>query len=243
MTTPLSSFIKKKLLGVNKNLVSLNDPYVVMSQLLKKHEVTGIIDAGASTGRISRRLLRRFPRAQVYAFEPNPVFIKALQDYAVEDRRVLPQFVALSDHEGSAELYVTKAAGSSSLFAPGERMKEMRPQGSSVVSMKKVELVTIDQWAKRNGDPAIQLMKFDIQAGELQALRGAVRVLQSSTLLVYAEVWFNHMYENGALFSEIDSFFRQYGFLLYDMYKLRYDTKGVIVSGCAIFVNAQKLGI
>jgi hypothetical protein len=51
------------------------------------------------------------------------------------------------------------------------------------------------------------------------------------------------MYKEGALFSEIDSFLRQNGFLLYDMYKLRYDTKGLIFSGCAIFVNAQKLGI
>jgi FkbM family methyltransferase len=243
MTTQFSSFIKKKLLGENKNLVSLNDSYGVISQLLKGHEITGIIDAGASNGRISKRLLRRFPKAQVYAFEPNPYFTEALRNYAGKDNRLHPQFVALSDHEGDVELYITKATGSTSLFVPGEGLKEWRPQGSSVVDVKRVELVTIDEWVKRNGDPAIQLMKFDIQAGELLALRGAVRVLETSTLLVYTEVWFNHMYKKGALFSEIDLFFRQYGFLLYDMYKLRYNTKGLIVSGCAIFVNGQKLGI
>ncbi|MHC4124895.1 MAG: FkbM family methyltransferase [Planctomycetota bacterium] len=243
MTTPFSSFIKKKFLGKNKNLVHLNDPYKVMPQLLRGHKVTGIIDAGASTGRISKRLLRKFPKAHVYAFEPNPVFIKALQDYAEQDHRVHPQLVALSDHEGSAEFYFTKSPASTSLFVPGRRMKETHPVGSTVINTKKVELVTIDEWAKRNGDPPIHLMKFDIQASELLALRGAIQVLRSSTLLVYTEVWFNTMYSGGALFSELDLFFRQHGFLLYDMYKLRYDTKELIVSGCAIFVNAQKVGM
>ena len=52
MSNRLSSFIKKKLLGKNKNLVSLDDPYRVMAYFLKGIEVTGIIDAGASNSRI-----------------------------------------------------------------------------------------------------------------------------------------------------------------------------------------------
>ena len=223
--------------------MSLDEPYVVMARLLKGCKVTGIIDAGASNGRISKRLLRRFPAAHVYAFEPNSLYTETLKQYAKDDSRFHPQFLALSDYEGEAELHMTESPGCTSLFAPAKRLKEISPQGASVKSLEKVELVTIDKWASRNGDPAIQLMKFDIQAGELRALRGAVRVLQSSTLLVYTEIWFNPVYNDGAIYSEIDLFFREYGFILYDMFKLKYNHNGLIMWGNAIFLNAQRLSI
>ena len=74
MANKFGSFLKKRLLGKNRNLVSFDEPFEVMPRLLKGHRVTGIIDAGASNGRISKRLLRRFPAAQAYAFEPNPLY-------------------------------------------------------------------------------------------------------------------------------------------------------------------------
>jgi FkbM family methyltransferase len=243
MSNRFSAYIKKKMLGKNQNMVSLDEPYEVMKQLLRNYEITGIVDAGASNGRISKRLLRKFPTAQVYAFEPNPFYIETLKQYAKDELRFHPQFLALSDHEGNATLNVTKSPGVTSLFAAGERLKEIEPEGASLESSEKVELVTIDQWTKRNGDPAIQLMKFDIQAGELKALQGAVRVLQSSTLLVYTEIWFNSVYDGGAIYSEIDLFFRQYGFALYDMFKPKYSPKGLIMWGNAIFLNVKKMGI
>jgi FkbM family methyltransferase len=243
MASSFSSFIKKKLLGKNQNMVSLDEPYEVMKRLLRDHEVTGIIDAGASNGRISKRLLQKFPAAQVYAFEPNPFYAEMLKQYAKDDPRFHPQFLALSDHEGNATLNVTKSPGATSLFTQGNRIKEVESEGATVESLEQVELVTIDQWAQRNGDPAIQLMKFDIQAGELKALQGAVRVLQSSTLLVYTEIWFNSVYDGGAIYSEIDLFFREYGFVLYDMFRPKYNSKGLIMWGNAIFSNVQRLGI
>ena len=243
MTNRLSSFAKKKLLGKNRNLVSFEEPFDVMPRLLKSHKVTGIIDAGASNGRISKRLLRKFPTAQAYAFEPNPLYSETLSQYAKDEPRFHPQFLALSDSEGQATLHVTESPGSTSLLSPGKRLQEMMPEGSVVKSDEKVELVTIDNWARRNGDLAIELMKFDIQGGELKALRGAVHTLQSSTLLVYAEICFNPLYESGAIYSEIDLFLREHGFALYDMYKPKYNPNRLIMWANAIFVNAQRLGL
>ena len=243
MTNRFSSFAKKKLLGKNQNLVSVNEPYGIMAQLLKDYTVTGIIDAGASDGRISKRLLRKFPSAHIYAFEPNPFYTETLQQYAKEECRFHPQFLALSDHEGDAELHVTESPGSTSLFTPGKRLIQIDSRGASVKSLEKVKLVTIDEWSKRNDDPPIQLMKFDIQAAELRALRGAVHVLQSSTLVVYTEICFNPIYKEGAIYSEIDLFFRKYGFALYDMFKPKYGPNGLILWANAIFLNLERLGI
>lgn len=243
MTNQFSSFVKKKLLGKNNNLVSFEEPFDVMPRLLKGHNVTGIIDAGASNGRISKRLLRKFPAAQAYAFEPNPLYAEALKQYAKDEPRFHPQFLALSDSEGQATLHVTESPGSTSLLTPGKRLQEILPEGASVKSDEKVELVTIDNWAQRNGDLAIELMKFDIQGAELKALRGAVNTLQNSTLIVYTEISFNPLYEGSAIYSEIDLFLREHGFALYDMYKPKYHPNGLIMWANAIFVHIQRLGL
>jgi FkbM family methyltransferase len=243
MSNCFSTFVKRKLIGKNNNLVSFDDPYEIMRHLLKGHNVTGIIDAGASDGHISKRLLRKFPSANVYAFEPNPAYSEALGQYAKKDSRFHPYFVALSDREGVAELYVTQSPGSTSLFAPAKRLKEINPTGASVKSLEKVDVVTIDGWVEHNGNLPIQLIKLDIQAGELNALRGATRVLKTSTLLVYTEIWFNPAYENSALYSHIDLFFREHGFILYDIFKPKYSPNGVIMWGNAVFVNAKALGL
>lgn len=243
MSNRFSSFIKKTLLGKKKNLVSLDDPYQVMVRLLRGYKVTGIIDAGASHGRISREFLRRFPAACVYAFEPNPLYIDTLQRYARQEPRFQPQFIALSDGEGTANLHVTASPGSTSLFIPGERLKKTYPQGTSVTGVEKVKVVTIDGWVKYHGDIPIHLMKFDIQGGELRALRGAAHVLQTSTLLVYTEILFNPLYDGGAVHSEIDLYLREYGFVLYDIFKPKYNPEGLLMWGNAIFLHAGRLGI
>ena len=243
MSNRFSSFIKKKLLGKNKNLVSLDEPYYVMARLLKGIQVAGIIDAGASNGSISKRLSSKFPNACVYGFEPNILYAETLQQYAKEDSRFHPQFLALSDYEGTADLYMTESPGITSLFVPGERLQKVEPRGVSLKRLEKVEVVTIDQWAKRNGDPSIQLMKFDIQGGELRALRGAARVLQNSIFLVYTEILFNPLYNNGSIFSEIDLLLREYGFVLHDIYKPKHDPKGLLLWGNAIYLHSERLSI
>ena len=243
MANKFGSFLKKRLLGAGRNLVSLEDPFEVMPRLLKGHTVTGIIDAGASNGRISRRLLRRFPAAHIYAFEPNRLYAETLKQNEREDPRFHPQFLALSDSEGEATLHETESPGNTSLFMPAKRLEEISPQGASVKSNEKVELVTIDNWATRNGDPAIELMKFDIQGAELKALHGAVGMLQRSTLIVYAEIFFNPLYEGGALYSQIDLFLRDNGFGLYDIYKPKYGPNGLVMWANAIFVHLERLAL
>jgi len=243
VTNQFSTFIKKRILGKDKNLVSLYEPYQVMPRLLKGREVTGIIDAGASDGRISKRLLERFPAAHVYAFEPNPMYTDTLTKYAKVEPRFHPQFLALSDRQGTANLYITESPGCTSLLSPGKRMRQICPQGATVKHLEEIRVVTIDEWAKQNGNPAIQLMKFDIQGAELKALQGATCLLGGPTLLVYAEIWFNPVYDGAAIYSEVDLFLREFGFVLYDIFRPKYDRNGMIMWGNAIFLNLKQVAL
>lgn len=222
-------------------LISLEEPYKVVARLLRNHELTGILDAGASHGRISRRLLGLFPRASVYAFEPHPMYRATLRELAAADERFKPQFVALSDKEEDVELNITRSAGSTSLFKPDEALRQEYPDESTIESVEKVRTVTLDGWRQRNGDVAIQCMKFDIQGAELRALRGAAHTLETTCLVIYTEILFNPLYIGGAIYSEIDQLLRGFGFTLHDIFKPRYNERGALMWANAIFVNQNKL--
>jgi len=239
----IGTFLKKKIIGKNQNLISLDEPYEVMRRLMEGHSVTGIIDAGASRGHISKRLLRKFPQAKVYAFEPHPMYRQVLEAYAAQEPRFCPQFAALSDCQGTAELYITESAGNTSLLKPAPALSRIDPAGAAVRQTVSVPLATIDQWRSQNGSLPIQVMKFDIQGYELAALKGAAQALRDSVLLIYSEVWLNPVYEGGALLGDIDAFLRPYGFWLYDIYKPKYSPDGPIQWANALFVRAERLGL
>jgi FkbM family methyltransferase len=243
MSNPVGTFLKKLIVGKSRNLISLEHPFARMQRLLQGQPVTGILDAGASHGRISRKLLDRFPQAEVFAFEPNSRYSDALQQYAHEEPRFHPYFIALSDEKGRARLNLTTAPGSTSLLTPNRRMREMFRADASVESSVEVDVTTIDDWVQSNGSPSIQIMKFDIQGAELKALRGATRTLRESTSLIYIELWFNPGYEGGPLYGDIDSFLRSQGFILFDIYKPKYDPRGLLTWANAIFVNPGRVKV
>lgn len=223
--------------------MGLDDPYAVIARLLRTRRVNGILDAGASNGRVARRLLRSFPQALAYAFEPNPAYRPILDRAAKSEPRLRPQFSALSDTEGKVELKITRSAGSSSVFAPAVHLRRFDPEGSQVASTELVPAVTIDDWAKRHGNPLIEVLKLDIQGAELRALRGGKRLLARSALLVYTEVLFNPLYEGGALYSDVDLELRRSGFVVYDVYRPRYAENRLLLWANAIFVHAERLGL
>ena len=242
MAKLLKTFVRNTLWSGQDNLMALDDPYYVIRDLLKDQNVTGILDAGASNGRVARKLLRLFPDAKAYAFEPNPEYREILQTVSREDERILPQVYALSDKSGDVQLNVTENIGSTSLFQPNQRFSNSHPTESSLKETVAIKAITIDEWVRKNGKPTLELMKFDIQASELAALQGATTTLKSSTLLIYTEIFFNPLYKNGAIFSDIDLFLRDFGFVLYNIYKPMADKNGLLNQANAIYVHSKKLG-
>ena len=73
------------------------------------------------------------------------------------------------------------------MLKPAKYLQEIDPNGSVVKKTEMIEVTTIDDWIKENGNPSIELIKFDIQGNELKALKGASRTIQESVLLIYTE--------------------------------------------------------
>lgn len=244
MAKPLSAFLCRLLLRNEDNLQALDDVYEVLTRLLVGHEVTGILDAGASDGRVTKKLLRCFPQATAYGFEPNVAqYGPVWKELMAANANMRVAHMALADEPGELELHVARGVGPTSLFRPRARYLEMYPEQTPVERVEKVPVVRLDDWLAANGAPTIQVMKFDIQAAELKAMKGAEQTIRKDVLAIYTEIFFNPMYEGGAIYSEIDVFLRTCGFSLYNLYKPRADSRGMLEQGNAIFVKAEKLGL
>ncbi len=243
MAKILKTLIRKTFLNTYDNLVALDDPYYVLDKLLRRQNVNGILDAGGSNGRVTKKLLRFFPDATAYLFEPNPDYKETLENLASENARIKPQFIALSDKSDTAELNITSNIGSTSLFQPNKQFSKSHPNETALEKTVSITTQKLDDWVEENGNPTIELMKFDIQSGELLALKGAKKTLLSSTLVIYTEIFFNPMYEHGAIFSEIDLFLREFGFVLYNIYKPMSDDNGLLNQANAVYIHAEKIGI
>jgi len=237
----IKNVLLKRLLSSGRNLVSLADHYQVMRDLMQGHRVAGLLDAGASDGRVTRKLLRAFPDAEAYLFEAHPKYRDALTSYSHNNSQVHPQFEVLSDASGSLDLIICSDTGKTSLLPFTKATAENSAAAGEQTSSLTVPSTTIDDWRERNGQPPVEVMKFDIQAGELMALRGATRTLTESTRLIYTEVFFNPMYQNGALLGDLDRFLRDFGFILYDLYKIKYFLSGALSYANAIFVHEDLL--
>ena len=243
MANAIKRLMGRALFPASGGLVSFDDPYAALSRLLRHHRVTGILDAGASHGRVSQRLLRAFPNAHLYAFEPNPLYAKPLAELARRIPRFHPFALALSDHDGPVDFYLTQSPGTTSMFAPNERLHRIYPSETAVRTVSTVTATTIDHWSVQQGKPELHLMKLDIQGGELNALKGAATMLRTTTLAVYTEVFFNALYTGGALWSEIDLLLRESGFVLYTLLKPRADRQGTLIQANAVYAHAGRLGL
>lgn len=239
------TLLRRTLYKKKGNLISLDDPFDAMRELLAQQTVQHFVDAGASDGRVAEKLMRRFPNARAHAFEPNPGYRAALEAFAAREPRFHPVFSALADAAGEVDLNFAASPGNTSLFKPARHLQDYSPAGARIEKTARVPVTTLDAWAEKTvpENEKVQFLKFDIQGGELRALQGATRLLREDVRLIYSEVLFNPLYEQGAIFSDVDHYLRGFGFELYNFYGPKSNPRDLLLWANAIFVHPGKLGL
>ena len=124
--------------------------------------------------------------------------------------------VALSDRAGPQTLHITHAPAASSLLEPDPAVLKRRRglKAMRLVRSVPIETETLEAWAQRSGVGRLDVLKLDVQGAELAVMRGAGALLDGVRALDL-EVEFNPIYRDQPLFSDIDAFLRERGFVLW----------------------------
>jgi FkbM family methyltransferase len=149
--------------------------------------------------------------AQVVGFEPNPAALTEL------NLKKGPNELYLSHAVGDGEthtIHFCAASGMTSLFRPNAKVLDLMTgfsEWARVVGTEKIATRRLDDVPEAAG---FDLLKIDVQGAELMVMQKAVEGLRHA-VCVQTEVEFVPLYIDQPLFSDVDLFLREQGFVLH----------------------------
>ncbi|HEY6980684.1 FkbM family methyltransferase [Reyranella sp.] len=178
-----------------------------------------IVDAGAQHGQTTLQYLSAFPSCRVVALEPESGnHALAATTLAPFDERVELIRAGLSNVDGTADLRVTSHSGAHSLLEVGDMRYYDEPV--TVLPAERIQTVTIDRLCQVRNIDFLDILKMDIQGGELMALQGAQRMLSRGAIrLIALEVLFQPLYRDQPTFWDLAAYLRQYEYALQGLYE------------------------
>lgn len=169
-----------------------------------------VLDIGGSHGQFALEIFKAFPEATVYSFEPIPECYAELSALAAARPTLHPMEVALSDHEGTQELRLSRFRDSSSL-------QEMLPAHLDAWPHTEIErnitvrLARLDAVAQGLSLKPPILAKMDVQGHEMSVIRGGRETLRKCQR-VMTECNFAPLYAGQPSFTELYEELRTLGF-------------------------------
>lgn len=151
-----------------------------------------LLDIGAHRGMIGAFFCAAHPEARAICFEPSPPLADEVRALAARNGftpRMTVRQAAIGEQEGKQKM----------LFDPaGGYVQTKRYEHSMWSEPREIELAidTVDAFCAREGvRPTV--IKFDIEAYELEGLRGARRTLAAARPVVSVELHLNYLEERG----------------------------------------------
>jgi FkbM family methyltransferase len=218
-----------------------NDPIQDMARLLKAHPVKSIVDGGAHTGHFSRQMASALPSSKIEAFEPASETYRALKRAIAKWPGIRAHKLALGAASEIRTFHNNAAPQTSSLKCATVDGEKYFGGLITETGREDVLIVALGDFCREHGIDQIDIIKLDLQGGEMDALKGAGDMV-ATAMIVFIEVCFLRIYEDSALFSDLDMFLRSKGFDLYQVYDLvRSPSDGRLLHGDAMFVQRALL--
>jgi FkbM family methyltransferase len=215
------------------------DIFLIQKELLHTLEVNTIFDLGSNIGRTVGRYKELFPKSRIYGFEPfKEPYMQIVETYR-NDESIKPHNMAVTNKCGRQQFYLNQSNETNSLLpTASEWGKYFDTSLTHNVGITEVETTTLDRFCQQANINHIQILKMDIQGGEMMALEGAKNLLNLDAVdLIYTEIMFAKFYENQANFYDMQKLLQNCNFLVYGLYDLRYGKNGTLAQADAIFIH------
>ena len=201
-----------------------------------------IFDVGAHHGESVSEFIALFPRARVFAFEPDKANWSKLRQRFAGDPRVQVSHAAVGQKDGCALLHRNNYDATNSLlpFNPSEINRWADANDFCEDDLEEVDLISLDTFCCSRGLMSIDILKLDIQGGELMALEGAQDKLSKQAVGgIFCEVEFRPLYESQPLFWDISAFLMSRSYHFVNIVSPKVSEMGVLSWSDAIYVNDQ----
>lgn len=168
------------------------------------------VDVGAFTGQVYKKLLdsKKVSIREAHLYEPNPESYVELKKILIPGHAHAYQ-VAVSDNVGTVNLI------------PGRSMTKIVDDNySGLGDIFSVNCVKLDDQSELYTDKKINILKIDVEGGELNVLRGAGNLLLNQWVdLIYIEVGFNPDGTQQTYFGKIDEYLQKFNYRVYKIYE------------------------
>ncbi len=219
------SRLKSLVAGAQSTLIARYEPYVFVESHaerlfwryleLSPAQVKAIVIVGAWQGIEIPGLVRRYPSAEIFAFEPSPSNFDRLHDRYSGNRRVHCFCEAISDSSGTLTFHEASLPGTGSLLPLSEEeVAQRHNDGLYQRNSLTVTAATLDEHDAIRRLPRIDLLKVDVQGAELRVLAGASSTLERTAAVLIEVGLMDSAYEGAVRFGELDARLNQGGFLL-----------------------------
>jgi FkbM family methyltransferase len=207
---------------------------------LSNIEVKTILDIGANAGQFAQQILRIFPEATIYSFEPLKDCYEQLVKTLGGSPRVRAFNVALGERKEQREILRNEFSPSSSFLAMAETHKAAFPF-TQRSSPETVEVVRLDDFVSDLEVRKPLLIKMDVQGFEDKVISGGADTIRRADVVI-VEVSMIGLYDGQPLFAEIHGMMTNLGFKYRGNWdQLMSPLDGHILQADAIFMKASPL--
>jgi FkbM family methyltransferase len=171
-------------------------PYVKL--LTHLTNIKTIFDIGANIGNYTLSFAKAYSNATIHAFEPNTINFNRLQENISLNnfKNIRLNKKGLSNEKGELKLFFDDKNMGASTLANGSGNK------TEIIS-----LITLDEYCQSNNIQQIDLLKIDIEGGELNCLKGGKEILkQSKNTTIQLEIDSGHCKRMGYTSNELFQF-------------------------------------
>lgn len=223
----------KKIFRINISWANKSDPTDVITSLLDNDEQLVIVDGGAFHGHFTKALYRKLSRSRFLLFEPSPKSFQRLLRNFHNNPALICENLAIGAASGLAQLHLNKSSLTNSLKFTSNTSKIYHGDLCQTIDTCEVGVCSLDQYFSQSDLSYPDIIKLDLQGGELDAINGGTRCL-SHARIVLCEVQFVKLYDGSALFSELNAKLEALGFQLFQIFDLASDRS----SGRLLFCDA-----
>ena len=218
------------------------DPFSDQLSLMQGRPVRTILDVGAHLGETALKYRRMFPQATIHSFEPVTKSYEQLAKAAAIDKNIVANRLIVSDRVGRASIHVSRYPFNSSVLrAASDAAATVGAELFDEVETYEVDSTTVDRYCVSHGIAEVDILKVDVQGGEIKVVRGAAGLLsRQQVAIIYTELLVSHLYEGQSGLAALIEVYEEHGYSLYGLYDLAYGSESRLLQMDAIFLT-QKL--